>query len=291
MVARFCSRSVKSSISVCHCWRLRSTAYQVRSTGPWWSARSRCRSPTVRWSPRHRCPQVERRSRSAVSAEVRQDACGGGRSRMRRTGATGPRRSRTLYGALEDACQRRHAEGSLAFVAADALGCPGVAACGGRDVSSRRFTVGVQPVGALPAAGVGPVWTMRAEPRHDRRSRTAAVLWQLRGDARTGPVGQRRRWSAARPLQGWRVERVRVCRDCNELTSDKADLLASRCGKRVGLRLGMLVTGQDPGVPDESHPKTVARTCLPLRRTRTRLVRRLEGLSRPSEVCLVDDRP
>ncbi len=210
MVARFCSRSVKSSISVCHCWRLRSTAYQVRSTGPWWSARSRCRSPTVRWSPRHRCPQVERRSRSAVSAEVRQDACGGGRSRMRRTGATGPRRSRTLYGALEDACQRRHAEGSLAFVAADALGCPGVAACGGRDVSSRRFTVGVQPVGALPAAGVGPVWTMRAEPRHDRRSRTAAVLWQLRGDARTGPVGQRRRWSAARPLQGWRVERVRV---------------------------------------------------------------------------------
>ena len=82
-----------------------------------------------------------------------------------------------------------------------------------------------------------------------------------------------------------------LCRDCNELTSDKADLLASRCGKRVGLRLGMLVTGQDPGVPDESHPKTVARTCLPLRRTRTRLVRRLEGLSRPSEVCLVDDRP
>ena len=51
------------------------------------------------------------------------------------------------------------------------------------------------------------------------------------------------------------------------------DLLAPRRRKGVGLRLGMLVAGGDPGISDQRHPTTVAQTCLALPRTRTRFAR------------------
>ncbi len=51
-------------------------------------------------------------------------------------------------------------------------------------------------------------------------------------------------------------------------------LLTASRRQCVGLRLGMLVAGRDPCVPDESPSRTVARTCLALHRPRTRVARR-----------------